>query len=184
MADQISILNNPYQIDWAAYAQETHWPVFLPSSDQPTPDPFTPPKLFFSPIAGVLPVWQPGKRRRGLDRATARLRDTGFPGADVAVEYLRDKYTKNLTASTIDQSGRICLFFLTFLQDRGTNIYEVTRADINTFVAHEHERGLKINSVRGHLRSLYAFINYLVDKGGYDGFAQQVVKDCINIDGL
>jgi len=47
MADQISILNNPYQIDWAAYAQETHWPVFLPSSDQPTPDPFTPPKLFF-----------------------------------------------------------------------------------------------------------------------------------------
>jgi len=29
---------------WAAYAQETHWPVFLPSSDQPTPDPFTPPQ--------------------------------------------------------------------------------------------------------------------------------------------
>ncbi|WP_321283847.1 tyrosine-type recombinase/integrase [uncultured Vibrio sp.] len=165
MANQISILNNPYQVDWAAYVQETHWPVFLPSSDQPTPDLFTPPELFFSPIAGAMPVWQPGKKRRGLDRVTARLLDTGFPGVDVAVEYLRDKYTKNLSASTIDQSGRICLFFLTFLQDRGTNIYEVSRTDINAFVAHEHERGLKINSVRGHLRSLYAFINYLIDKG-------------------
>jgi len=24
MADQISILNNPYQVEWAAYAQEKH----------------------------------------------------------------------------------------------------------------------------------------------------------------
>ena len=29
MANQISILNNPYQVDWAAYVQETHCPFFF-----------------------------------------------------------------------------------------------------------------------------------------------------------
>lgn len=164
MANQTSILNAPYSVDWAAYVQEKHWPVILPPADQPPPCSFTPPRLFFSPIAGSLPVRQPDARRRGLDRATARLINSRFPGADTAVEYLRDKYTKNLSASTIGQSGRICLSFLAFLQRRDTDIFKVSRKDISAFVAQEHDRGLKVNSVRGHLRSLYTFINYLVDK--------------------
>jgi len=69
MADQISILNTPYQIDWTAYAQETHWPVFLLSFDQPTPDPFTPPP----PSQEQCLSGKPGKRRRGFDRAKALL---------------------------------------------------------------------------------------------------------------
>lgn len=164
MANQTSILNAPYCVDWAAYVQEKHWPVILPPTDQPPSGSFTPPRLFFSPIAGSLPIWQPDARRRGLDSATTRLINSRLPGSDIAVEYLRDKYTKNLSTSTIGQSGRICLSFLTFLQQLETNIFHVTRKDISTFVAHEHDRGLKINSVRGHLRSLYTFINYLVDK--------------------
>jgi len=53
MTDQGRILNNPYQVDWPAYAQETHWPVYLSSSDQPTPDPSP---QAFSPIAGAPPI--------------------------------------------------------------------------------------------------------------------------------
>lgn len=163
MTEGLSILNNPYPADWAAYVQERHWPVILPPTDQPARGSFTPPLLFFSPIAGSLPVWRPDERRRQLDRVTARLLKNRFLGSDMAVEYLRDKYTKNLTASTIGQAGRICLAFLTFLHLRNSNIYQIARKDISEFVAHEHDRGLKINSVRGHLRTLYAFINYLVD---------------------
>lgn len=164
MTDQ-SILSNCYGCDWADYVHETHWPVIQPPKDQPVPGSFAPPKLFFSPIAGSLPVWQPDQRRRELDRITARLRTTNYLGSDLVVEYLRDKYTKNLSASTISTSGRICLAFLKTLHLRNTNIYEVTRKDISAFVTQEHDRGLKINSVRNHLRALYTFIHYMVDKG-------------------
>lgn len=164
MNDQ-SILSNCYGCDWGDYVHESHWPVIQPPKNQPVPGSFAPPKLFFSPIAGSLAVWQPDQRRRELDRLTARLGASSYIGSGLVVEYLRDKYTKNLSASTISTSGRICLAFLKTLQLRNTNIYEVTRKDISAFVAQEHDRGLKSNSVRNHLRALYAFIHYMVDKG-------------------
>ncbi|MCP3891178.1 MAG: hypothetical protein GY702_20275 [Desulfobulbaceae bacterium] len=67
MNDQ-SILSNCYGCDWADYVHEAHWPVIQPPKDRPAPGSFAPPKLFFSPIAGSLPVWQPDQRRRELDR--------------------------------------------------------------------------------------------------------------------
>ena len=164
MTGQKSILYNHYPCDWAADIQERHWPVMLPPAEKPAPGSFSPPPLFFSPIAGSLAVWRPGKRRRILDRFCARLLDSGLPGADVAVEYLRDKYTKNLAGATIGQSGSVTLSFLIYLDERNTNIFQVTRRDISGFVAHKQDQGLKINSVRGNLRSLYAFINFLVGK--------------------
>ncbi len=85
-------------------------------------------------------------------------------GADVAVEYLRDKYRNNLAMSTIKEAGGTVLSFLNFLNETGTNIFEVSRHDISGFVEHEQDRHLKISSVRNHLRSVYTFVNFLVEQ--------------------
>jgi site-specific recombinase XerD len=37
------------------------------------------------------------------------------------------------------------------------------RSDIAAYVEHEQERGFKINSVRNHLHTLYAFLRYLTN---------------------
>ena len=146
MTEQSCILNNFYPDEWATTVQQKHCSGIL------------------SPITGSQAVRRPSKRRRALDRFSARITNSGLPGADLAIEYLQDKYRKNLAMSTIKEAGGTVLSFLTFLNTTGTNVLEVTRQDINGFVEHEQDRGLKISSVRNHLRSVYTFVNFLVEQ--------------------
>jgi len=93
-----------------------------------------------------------------------RLEKSSLPGYEYVIAHLYDKYHRNLTISTISQTGRTLHGFLSFLQEAGRNcIDEISRKDIAAYVEHEQERGLKINSVRNHLHTVYAFIQYLVD---------------------
>jgi integrase/recombinase XerD len=107
----------------------------------------------------------PNSKRYVTYRWCSRLAASKLPGADVAVEYLYGKYIKNLSVSTIQQSGRIVLYFLHFLARDGTTVFALTRQDISAYVAFEQDRGLKTQSVVNHLRGLYAFISFLIDQG-------------------
>jgi integrase/recombinase XerD len=54
--------------------------------------------------------------------------------------------------------------FLQFLKDRRrTQIEAVTRADLEAFVEHEQDRGLKPLSVRTYLERVYAFLHFLIE---------------------
>lgn len=120
-------------------------------------------KIFF-PSAGAFYVYRPSKRRRVLNRAVDRLESSCLPGYEYVIAHLYDKYRRNLTISTIGQTGRTLHGFLSFLQESGrSGVEEVSRQDIAAYVEHEQERDLKINSVRNHLQTVYAFIQYLVD---------------------
>ena len=164
MTEQSSILNNFSPNEWATAVQQKHRPVTLPPTDRIKTGSLTPPPQFFSPITGSQSVRCPSKRRRALDRFSARIINSSLPGADLAVEYLQDKYRKNLAMSTIKEAGGTVLSFLIFLNETGTNIFKVTRRDIGGFVEHEQDRDLKISSVRNHLRSVYTFVNFLVEQ--------------------
>ncbi len=98
-------------------------------------------------------------------RWCSRLAASKLPGADLAVEYLYGKFIKNLSISTIQQSGRIVLYFLRFLSRDGTTIFTLTRHDISSYVHYEQDRGLKVQTVVNHLRALYAFISFLIEQG-------------------
>ena len=97
-------------------------------------------------------------------RCCSRLAASRLPGAELAVEYLYTKYIKNLSVSTIQQSGRVVLHFLRFLARDGTSIYALTRQNISAYVGHEQDRGLKIQSVVNHLRAVYTFIGFLIER--------------------
>jgi len=104
-------------------------------------------------------------KRHITHRWCSRLAASSLPGTELAVEYLYGKYIKNLSVSVINQSGRIILYFLGFLERQGATIYTLTRQDISAFVQYEQDREQKPASVVNYLRAVYAFIVFLVDQG-------------------
>ncbi|MHC5001258.1 MAG: site-specific integrase [Planctomycetota bacterium] len=55
--------------------------------------------------------------------------------------------------------------FLGFLHRLGkTHLGQLQRQDIEAFVEHEQDRGLKPNSVRTRLCAVYAFVRFLIEK--------------------
>ena len=128
-------------------------------------DPKTSPEVHFGFKNAPFPHNRAGYKRHITHRWCARLVVRGLPGADLAVEYLYGKYIRNLSVSTINQSGRIILYFLGFLERRGVTIYVLTRQDISAFVQYEQDREQKPASVVNYLRAIYAFIVFLVDQG-------------------
>lgn len=165
MTGQNCILNNFYPNGWANEVQNQYWPISLPITERIKEDSPTPSPSIFSPIADSSSARCPSKRQQALDHFSARIIDSGLIGADVAVDYLRDKYRNNLTISTIKQAGYTTLLFLTFLKNTGTNIFVITRQDINAFVEYQQDHNLKTNTVITRLRSVYTFLDFLVDQG-------------------
>ena len=121
-------------------------------------------RTMFSPSVGALYVYRPSKRRRVFNRALDRLEESNLPGFEYAISHLHDKYRRNLTMSTISQTGRILIAFLSFFQTLGKlSLAEMSRKDIAAYVEHEQERGLKMTSVKNYLHTVYAFIQYLIE---------------------
>ncbi len=89
-------------------------------------------------------------KRRILDRWTSRIKTSNLPGNNLAVEHLREKYIKNLSLRTIDNSGDAILPFLYFLDTQGRSILTLTIRDISAFVEYEQDRGLKATSISCH----------------------------------
>ncbi len=123
--------------------------------DETKPD-TPPPRLPYSPGTNSQTAWLPGERRQILDHLSARIIDRCLPGIDIAIEYLRNKYSKNMSPNTLHLAGVVVLSFLNFLGDSGTNIFKITRHDISAFKGYEQEPGLKVNSVRSNLRGVYS----------------------------
>jgi site-specific recombinase XerD len=103
-------------------------------------------------------------KRRILDRWTSRFKASNLPGNDLVVEHLQEKYIKNLSLQTIDNSGDAILPFLYFLDKQGRSLLTLTVSDISAFVEYEQDRGLKATSISCHLKTIYAFINHLIRK--------------------
>lgn len=105
------------------------------------------------------------QKREVTHRWCSRIEASGLPGSDLAVEYVYGKYIRNLSVHTIKHTSSILLYFLRFITRNGTVIHRLSRHDITAYVKYEQERGLTTQSVVNHLRVVYAFIVFLVDRG-------------------
>lgn len=158
-----SLFESYYPIEWVDSVHSSQLPLVFPLHDGVQLGAESVRKLF-APSAGALYVYRPSRRRRVLNRAVDKLQESALPGYEYAISHLYDKYRRNLTISTISQTGQTISAFLSFFQTLGKGgIEDITRKDIAAYVEHEQERGLKINSVKNHLHTVYAFIQYLVD---------------------
>ena len=102
-------------------------------------------------------------RHKAYHHIIQKLAEGNLPDSGYAINYLQHKYRRNLSIRTILASGYNIRQFLLFLQEGGRQgIEDLTRRDIEAYVEHEQDRGLKIRAVKTKLTALYAFFNHLV----------------------
>ena len=95
-------------------------------------------------------------------RTIARL---DMAGKDHLYLHALDMYRRNCKLRAIMNCTRSVGMFLQFLKDRRqTQIEAVTRADLEAFVEHEQDRGLKPLSVRTYLERVYTFLHFLIEE--------------------
>jgi integrase/recombinase XerD len=102
--------------------------------------------------------------RKTLDILIDKLSQKNIIGLDHAKEYLRHKYRQNCKANTLKNDFTTITLFLSYLKICSkSELNQINRADLEAFVEHEQDRGLKIVSVSNRLGSLYAFLRYLIE---------------------
>lgn len=158
-----SIFPSPYPNDWPAAVQSSNLPFLFPLHDHGNVDSESI-RTLFAPSAGAFYVYRPSRRRRVLNKAIDTLEASNLPGFEYVIAYIYDKYRRNHSISSISQTGQTLHAFLSFFQASGRgDLAAIQRKDIAAYVEHEQDRGLKINSLRNHLHTVYAFLNYLVN---------------------
>jgi integrase/recombinase XerD len=126
---------------------------------------FTLPNLFHRSQLQLRENQQAAAKRKALDRLLDKLSHKDIVGLDAAREYLRHKYRQNCKANTLKNDFTTITLFLSYLTNCGRReLNQISRADLEAFVEHEQDRGLKIASVSNRLGSLYAFLRYLIDQ--------------------
>lgn len=101
-----------------------------------------------------------------LDRLLKKISGNAFPGKQYLAEYLRDQYRRNCRGSTLRNTHRSVEIFLKFLGKEGKiRLEEMTKRDMEAFVEHEQDRGLKLSTVRTQFVTIKAFTSYLIEKG-------------------
>ena len=114
-----------------------------------------------------------------------RLWRTDISDKDHVEQYLRDQYRRNLRRNTIRNTLPTIITFMRVLKRSGKHhLEEVGRADLEAFIEHQQDRGLKPSSVRNRLHILKAFLRYEMDKGTVspDVFLKRMcikVPDCL-----
>jgi integrase/recombinase XerD len=130
-----------------------------------TEEAFTLPHLFHRSQLEQRENQQAEANRKALDGLLDKLSQKDIIGLDVAREYLRHKYRQNCKANTLKNDFTTITLFLSYLKKCGrSELNQIGRADLEAFVEHEQDRGLKIVSVSNRLGSLYAFLRYLIDR--------------------
>jgi integrase/recombinase XerD len=163
MAISQSLYPSYYPTDWIESVQSSNLSLLFPLDDHANPDAESI-RTLFAPSAGAFYVYRPSKRRRALNKAIDRLEASALPGFEYVISYIHDKYRRNHSVNSLSQTGQTLHAFLSFFNNLGrSDIKDIQRQDIAAYVEREQERGLKVNSVRNHLHTVYAYLQYLVD---------------------
>jgi site-specific recombinase XerD len=112
----------------------------------------------------VEPPAKPTHRQQVLKRLLENISAHNLAGKAFAEQYLRDQYRRNCKPNTLRLAATSLTQFLCFLHQQGkTHLEQMQRQDIEAFVEHEQDRGLKPNSVRTRLCAVYAFVRFLIE---------------------
>jgi integrase/recombinase XerD len=104
-------------------------------------------------------------RQQVLERLLAKIFSQDLVGKATVEQYLRDQYRRNCRPNTLRLAATALTLFLTFFRNLGKmHLEQLQRQDIEAFVEHEQDRGLKPNSVRTRLCGVYAFVRFLIEK--------------------
>lgn len=101
-----------------------------------------------------------------LRKILRQLAKMELPGKEHVEGYLRHMTRGNRRPRTMDSRWGTILIFLGMLRANGkTRLEEVTRRDVEAFIEHEQDRGIKITTIRMRLTGVQSFLRHLVEEG-------------------
>ena len=100
------------------------------------------------------------------EKLSGKLRALDLPGTEFAQTYLLHLYRRNRRPNTLELNYTSLKLFLEYLKTVGiTHLEGVARSNLEGFVEHEQDRGLKPVSIRGRLAAVKAFLRFLTEEG-------------------
>jgi integrase/recombinase XerD len=101
-----------------------------------------------------------------LQKILKQLARMDLPGKEHAEGYLRHMARCNRRPRTMDSRWGTILIFLGMLRANAkTRLEEVTRRDVEAFIEHEQDRGIKITTIRLRLTGVQSFLRHLAEEG-------------------
>jgi integrase/recombinase XerD len=100
-----------------------------------------------------------------IDRILQKISKMELPEREHFESYIRHKWRMNHKPSTLLNSFHAVSSFLTFYSGLGkSQLQDIMRDDIEAFIEHEQDRGLKVTTARTRLNSLWAFLRFLIEQ--------------------
>jgi integrase/recombinase XerD len=100
-----------------------------------------------------------------IDRILQKLSCMELPAKEHFERYMRHKWRLNHKPRTLVSSFTSVMLFLDFYGKSGKSTIErIERVDLEGFIEHEQDRGLRISTVRTRLACIIAFLHFLVEQ--------------------
>ena len=100
-----------------------------------------------------------------IDRILQKTSTMEFPGKEACESYMRHKWRMNHKPSTLKGSFHTVSSFLTFYAGLGkSQLRDIVSDDLEAFIEHEQDRGLKVTTARTRLKHLRAFLRFLIEQ--------------------
>ncbi|MBW2637621.1 MAG: tyrosine-type recombinase/integrase [Deltaproteobacteria bacterium] len=101
-----------------------------------------------------------------LHKILRRLAGMDLPGKEHVEAYLRHVVRRNRRPLTLYSIMGSIALFLGMIRDSGKkSLADITKGDVEAFIEHEQDRGIKITTIRTRLMGVHAFLRYLVEEG-------------------
>ncbi len=100
-----------------------------------------------------------------IDRILEKLSCMELPAKEHFERYMHHKWRLNHKPRTLASSFTSVMFFLDFYGKSGKSAIEkIERVDLEDFIEHEQDRGLRISTVRTRLACILAFLHFLMEQ--------------------
>jgi integrase/recombinase XerD len=100
-----------------------------------------------------------------IDRILQKLSGMQLPAKEHFERYMRHKWRLNHKPRTLASSFTSVALFLDFYGKSGKREFEkIERVDLEGFIEHEQDRGLRISTVRTRLACIIAFLHFLMEQ--------------------
>lgn len=117
--------------------------------------------------------------RTPIDRILEKLSSLDLPAKEHVVSYMRHTWRANHKPKTMESSFTSIMFFLEFYRASGKReIAEIERSDLEAFIEHEQDRGLRISTVKTRMASIVAFLHFLMEQ---DILPSSILKKAIRL---
>jgi integrase/recombinase XerD len=100
-----------------------------------------------------------------IDHILQKLSRVELPAKEHFERYMRYKWRLNHKPRTLQSSFTSVMFFLSFYGKSGKkDIEKIERIDLEAFIEHEQDRGIRISTVRTRLACIIAFLHFLMEQ--------------------